>query len=278
MQMQSLLENNSTLIEHIMRVLYEKNQKASVFPQDNVELANASAVMFLLGKVPKTLRNTGEPCLILNKRSEKVKQPGDLCCPGGSIAPRWDYYLSRLLKLPFMPLARWPYWPHWCRQRPQGARLLALFLATGLRESVEEMRLNPFALKFLGLLPSQSLVMFDRVIYPLVVWTNRVHRFYPNWEVQKVIYIPLRDLLNSENYVCYRLQMGRPSNPGQASRINSFPGFRFTHQHETELLWGVTYRITTVFLEYIFGFTPPDISSLPMVNGSLDRDYLTGQH
>lgn len=275
--MQNLFKNNSTLIEHIIQVLYERNTSGPVFPQEGIDLTTASAVMFLLGKLPKTHPNAGEPGLILNKRSVKVKQPGDLCCPGGSIAPRLDYYLSWFLKWPFMPLKRWPYWSHWCRQRPQEAQLLALLFATSLRESLEEMRLNPFGVKLLGLLPPQSLVMFDRVIYPVVAWVNHQHRFYPNWEVEKVIYIPLHDLLNPENYVRYRLQMGGLSNPGQTSLTNDFGGFRFAFQDEPELLWGATYRLTTVFLDYIFGFVPPELTSLPVVNGSLDQDYLTGK-
>ena len=275
--MQNLLKNNSNLIEHIIRVLYEKNTNRPIFPQEGIDLTTASAVMFLLGKLPKTHPNAGAPALILNKRSSKVKQPGDLCCPGGSIAPRLDFYLSWFLKLAFMPLNRWPYWSRWRRQRPQDAQFLALLFATSLREGFEEMRLNPFGVKFLGLLPSQSLVMFDRVIYPLVAWVNHQHRFYPNWEVEKVIYIPLRDLLISENYVRYRLQMGDSSNQTQTSPTNDFGGFRFSFQEESELLWGATYRFTRVFLDYIFGFTPPEITSLPVVNGSLDRYYLTGK-
>jgi hypothetical protein len=275
--MQNLIKDNSTLIEHTIRALYERNGSGPVFPPEGIDLTTASAVMFLLGKLPKPHPNAGEPCLILNKRSVKVKQPGDLCCPGGSIAPRLDFYLSGLLKWPFMPLNRWPYWSQWRRRRPQESELLALLFATGLRESLEEMRLNPFGVKFLGLLPPQSLVMFDRVIYPLVAWVNHQHRFYPNWEVEKVIYIPLRDLLNPENYVRYRLQMGGASNPGQTLPTNDFGGFRFTFQNESELLWGATYRFTTVFLDYIFYFTPPEITSLPVVNGSLGRYYLTGK-
>jgi hypothetical protein len=119
--------------------------------------------------------------------------------------------------------------------------------------------------------------MFDRVIYPLVAWVNHQHLFHPNWEVEKVIYIPLRDLLTPENYVCYRMQMGDSSNPSQNSPTNDFGGFRFTFQDESELLWGATYRFTMIFLDYIFGFTPPEITSLPVVNGSLNRYYHTGK-
>jgi len=31
-----------------------------------------------------------------------------------------------------------------------------------------------------------------------------------------------------------------------------------------------------VFLEIVFGFNPPDIDSLPVVHGTLDENYLTG--
>jgi hypothetical protein len=31
-----------------------------------------------------------------------------------------------------------------------------------------------------------------------------------------------------------------------------------------------------VFLEIIFGFKPPDMDSLSVINGSLREDYLTG--
>ena len=276
--MGNFLKNSTTLIKHMTQVLCERNRKQPVFPQEGIDVSTASAVMFLLGRLPKTHPNWGDPCLILTKRSVKVKQPGDLCCPGGSLAPRLDMYLAKLFGLPLLPLARWPYWSNWLRHKPKEARMLALFFATAARESFEEMRLNPFGLKILGFLPAQSLVMFDRIIYPLVVWTNRQQRFYPNWEVEKVICIPLRDLLNPENYVRYRLQVNDQSNAGNdALPTNDFPCFRHKYRNENELLWGATYRITTIFLDYIFDFTPPAMRTLAVVNGSLDENYLTGK-
>jgi hypothetical protein len=139
------------------------------------------------------------------------------------------------------------------------------------------MRLNPFGLKFLGLLPPQPLVMFERVIYPLVAWVNRQHRFYPNWEVEKVVYLPLRDLLNPENYARCRLHMEPNANSKPARNTRDYPCFPHRSQNQTELLWGATYRITTHFLEYSFGFSPPGMASLPVVDGRLDENYLTGK-
>ena len=138
------------------------------------------------------------------------------------------------------------------------------------------MRLNPFGLTFLGMLPPQSLVMFERVIYPLVGCVNHQNRFYPNWEVEKLVYIPLAELLKPENYARYRLKMGTAANPARALSANDFPCFLHRCKNETEILWGATYQITAAFLEYVFDFQPPDVTSLPVINGSLDENYLTG--
>lgn len=274
--MRHLIDDSSTLIQHIPRALHVRDNRDLFFRTEGFRFATASSVLFLLGVCPDHGRDSKHPCLILNKRSSRVRQPGDLCCPGGSFVPRLDNFLSALIKLPFMPLGRWPYWSHWRRRKPNRARILATLLATAIRESVEEMRLNPFGLTFLGTLPPQSLVMFERVIYPLVGYVNRQRRFYPNWEVEKLVYIPLSELLKPENYARYRLQMGAADNPTQALTVNDFPCFRYRYKRESETLWGATYQITTAFLEYVFNFQPPDISSLPVINGSLDENYLTG--
>jgi hypothetical protein len=56
-----------------------------------------------------------------------------------------------------------------------------------------------------------------------------------------------------------------------------YPCFRFQNNSDIEILWGATFRITTVFMEYVFGFKPPDLETLPVIKGSLDQSYLTGQ-
>jgi hypothetical protein len=271
--MQHLLDDNDALIRHVVRALYMLNDRETFFSPEGINFPTSSSVLFLLGRQP----DTAQPCLILNKRSLSVRQPGDLCCPGGSISPRLDAFYAKLLRLPVSPLTRWPYWPRWCRRNSHAAQLLSIILATGLRESFEEMRLNPLGLKFLGLLPPQSLVMFDRVIYPLVAWVNRQRRFYPNWEVEKIVSIPLSELLKSENYARYRLQKGTVSNPKQALHASDFPCFCHKYKNESEVLWGATYQMTTAFLESIFDFYPPDLTSLPVIHGILDDNYLTGK-
>ncbi|MGD8992788.1 MAG: hypothetical protein PVI00_15135, partial [Desulfobacterales bacterium] len=188
--MDRLLQTPRACRQHIIVRLNETNSLKPLFDLDNVDWRSVSAVLFLLGRYPGKGRYAGQPCLILNKRSTKVRQPGDLCCPGGRISPRLDAGLAALLRLPMSPLVRWRYWQRWRQKRPQQAEWMRLLLATGLRESLEEMRLSPFGLKFLGPMAAQSLIMFNRIIYPMAVWVSGQRRFYPNWEVEKIVCIP----------------------------------------------------------------------------------------
>ena len=267
-----LLKKPDALRQHIIRRLDAHNSHQMIFHLTKVDWQSVSAVLFLLGRYSAKDRFHGQPCLILNKRSAKVRQPGDLCCPGGRVGPRLDAALAAILRLPLSPLTRWPHWQRWRWEHPRQAGWLRLLLATGVRESLEEMRLNPFGLTFLGPLAAQPLVMFKRVIYPMVVWVSKQKRFYPNWEVEKIICIPLRNLFDPANYARYRLRI---QNPSAGDTLNTFPCFRYEKAGETEILWGATYRITIGFLNRVFDFEPPDMHSLPEIQGRLGRSYLS---
>lgn len=237
----------------------------------NGDLSLNSAVLFLLGK-----GDNGKPFLLLNKRSQRVRQPGDLCCPGGGISPSIDRLLARWLNLPITPLSRWPHEPWWRRYRKNDFPKLALLLAAALREGFEEMRLNPFRVKFLGPMPAQHLVMFKRAIYPMVGWVNNQRRFYPNWEVEEIVYIPVAAFFDNGNYARYRISFktGNPHAPDLPYR--DMPCFIHRHHGHDELLWGATYRITERFLKTIFDYVPPSMESLPVVHRRLGRRYLQG--
>ena len=223
--------------------------------------------MFVLG----TYRNT--TCLILNKRSESVRQPGDLCCPGGGISSRTDRFFSNMLRLPGSPLTRWPHWRHWRDKKKSESKPLTILLAGALRESFEEMRMNPAGVSFLGPLPPQQLAMFKRNIYPMVCWVPRQKRFFPNREVEKLIYIPLRKLLDPCNYALCRMRSRVPRKAWNGSTEKDFPCY--IHD-DTDLLWGATFRITMAFLDIRFGFGHPDPENLPVVHAALGKNYLTG--
>ncbi|MBW1821482.1 MAG: hypothetical protein JRI92_06915 [Deltaproteobacteria bacterium] len=140
--------DTSAFIQQIIDALHGNNHDDRIFSGNIKNSSSASAVLFLLGFMGEESPFPSEPCLILNKRSLKVKQAGDLCCPGGSISSRLDSFLAKLLYLPGSSLSNWPYWHRWRKEQNRQARRLALLFATSLREGFEEMRLNPFGVKF----------------------------------------------------------------------------------------------------------------------------------
>jgi hypothetical protein len=271
----SILENPSLFRQKIQHALSTQQIRYESLPGNPHNTSKPSSVLFLMGDHCGE-GNPDGPCLILTKRSEKVRQPGDLCCPGGGVSLRRDALLAHLLNIPGSPMARWPYWQRFRHQFPREASGLGLFFAAGLRECYEEMRINPLRVTFLGPLPTQELAMFHRQIYPMACWIDGQKRFSPNWEVEKPIHIPLKDLLNPNKYVRYRLRSETPRPQWDDAVVRDFPCF----QHETcdgvEHLWGATFRITITFLELVFGFSPPDIDTLPVVHGLLNRNYLAG--
>ena len=273
-----ILNDVEGLSKYVEHKLQEHAGEAPVFTDDILYSPRASAVLFLLGRrCPRDHGDDTGPFLILNKRSAKVKQPGDLCCPGGSIVPRLDVTLARLLRLRGSPLARWAGWSEWRKRRSQEAFSLSLLLATGLRESFEEMRLNPLGVRFLGFLPPARLVMFQRVIYPMVCWISGQVRFFPNWEVEKVVAVSLSSLLEATNYARCVMNIAVSNDNRHTQDIKEFPCFLHSRDGQTERLWGATFRITMSFLDLVFGFTPPAVENLQAVKGTLGRHYLTGR-
>jgi len=267
------LDDTAKLIRHICTELFEFSLKSRIFSDNIPNTLKASSVMLVLGAYRIEAGRSSETCLILNKRSERVRQPGDLCCPGGSISSRLDVFLSNMLRFPGSPLTRWPHWRHWRDKKNPESKSLAILLAGALRESFEEMRMNPVGVSFLGPLPPQQLAMFQRIIYPMVCWVPRQKRFFPNWEVEKLVYIPLRKLLNPNNYALCRMRSDVPRKAWNGSTKKDFPCF--IHD-DSDPLWGATFRIAMTFLDIVFGFRHPDPENLPIVHSTLGKNYLTG--
>ena len=272
-----LLNDADALQTHIQTVTGKLLLKEPVYPEHMDGIRNASAVMFLLGLMPVGSSRVLEPSLILNKRSQAVNQAGDLCCPGGGISPGIDTLLAKIMALPGLPRWRWPFWQALRSRRSAEAGILRILFFTSLRECFEEMRLNPFGVRFLGSLPTQRLVMFGRVIYPMVGWVSKQQHFRLNWEVEKIVSIPLRKLLDPGNYVQYRLEMRDPNAENGGQQVYDAPSFLHKNGLESEVLWGATCRITLNFLELMFGFTLPAGGSLPVLKGIMDETYLNAK-
>lgn len=270
----AFIDNPGLLQSHILRVLGKHCEGNALFQMDDCRGVASSSVMLLLGRQAVQDGEAPEVCIILNKRSSKVPQPGDLCCPGGTVEKSLDPYLAKLLWLPGSPLSRWPHWERYRLEQPQHARLMSLLLAAGLRESWEEMRLNPFFTRFLGPLPAQCLLLFQRIIHPMVGWVSYQKKFIPSWEVEKVVTIPLRSLLNPFQYARYRLYVPASLEKEIHWDAKDFPCFLYPYQGRTEILWGVTFRIVEYFLEQLFGFNMPPLKRLPLVPAVLDENYM----
>jgi 8-oxo-dGTP pyrophosphatase MutT (NUDIX family) len=260
--------STASFLRFVQDRLHCQPQEAFAF-NENGDLRKISAVLFLLGP-----GIDGKPVLILNKRSRHVRQPGDLCCPGGGVQPSLDPFLARWLRLPAPPLSRWSKGFGWRRYREKDWSKLALLLAAALREGFEEMRLNPLGVRFLGPMAAERLVMFHRTIYPLVGWVPRQRLFFPNWEVEKIVRIPLASLLDDAEYACCRISFQDTLNGGSEIPDRDMPCFVHRANGQRELLWGATYRLTERFLATVFGYRPPAVEALPVVPMRLDHRYL----
>jgi hypothetical protein len=262
-----LLHDPDALAAHVTDVLLDQTRRADEQPPGDAGLVS-SAVLFLLQDPPQCAPEEG-PRLVLNERSRNVPQPGDLCCPGGGM-DRWDPWLARGVDAPGMILRRWPYRP---LLSPPARQALARLIATALREGFEEMRLLPRGVSFLGLLPSQRLRLLRRAIRPVVARLERPQHFRPNWEVAAIVSIPLRHLLDPSRYARYRVRFASEHVVSERLRED----FLCYRVREGQVLWGATLRITTLFLERVFGFSVPPVQGLPLVEATLDATYLTGQ-
>jgi hypothetical protein len=232
-----------------------------------------SAVLFLLTQQRLAPGRKPELCLLLTKRSQQVMQPGDLCCPGGGIG-LGDKIVSGFMPLPLAPRRKWLRWLRWRVKRGPVARRMMQVWTAGLRESWEEMRLNPLSVSLLGPLPVQQLLLFRRLIFPLAAWVPACPHLRPNGEVARIVSVPLRCLLDAGNYGRYRLMFRSGQAPIGGG--NEFPCFIHHGRQGTEILWGATFRITMDFMRIVFDFDAPATEALPVVQGRRDAAYLNG--
>ncbi len=252
--MESLLENPHLLIDHI-RIKLFKQAGNKFFLDHGGKKETDAAVLFLMGMHCRVPDEPPEPCLIFTQRSRNVPQPGDLCFPGGGVSPYLDHLLAGFLKLPGFPLFRSPSLNGSHSRVTTAPRGMKRLLATCLRESFEEMRLNPFRTVFLGPMAPEPFPLFNRTIYPMVAWTLGQKRFVLNREVERLVYIPLRHFLDRTAY--HRFRAPAP--------VSDQPCITYRNGYTRDLLWGITYRIVMHFLDIVFNFRPPEMSRLPIV-------------
>ncbi len=198
--------------------------------------------------------------LILNKRSNIVNHPGELCCPGGKVSPLIDLLISKILKLPCTPLSSWSSLKQLSHSNNEK---ISLLFSTALRENFEEMKLNPFGIKMIGILPAQHVSVTDINIQPFVCWITKQKKFFANKEVNKIVKIPLSSLFMENNYTTYKIEKSTITLDTSRIKAKKNPCFIHYENGAKEILWGATYRITTTFLKIVFDYSKFTTDNIP---------------
>jgi 8-oxo-dGTP pyrophosphatase MutT (NUDIX family) len=210
----------------------------------------------------------------LIKRSSLVPQPGDLSLPGGMLHPVLDRLLRPILIHGPFPILRGKARAYARQQQAPAFRFITLFLTNALRESWEEIRLSPASVLFLGPLPTYSLTIFRRTIFPLVGFVINPGPPRPNREVEKIVEIPLSSFFREDLFGCYRID----ASDSTGHRSLQYPCMIHRDSDGTEeVLWGATFHIIISFLEIVMDYRLPEWRNGPFIAKSLRSDYLTGR-
>jgi 8-oxo-dGTP pyrophosphatase MutT (NUDIX family) len=237
----------------------------------------AGAGVLMILQFPPRDRGQEDAFVLLNKRSEKVRQAGDLCFPGGRPSSVLDPLLRRLLEVGVFPLSRGEAFCLAKKRRERSLfRIISFYLTVGIREAWEEMRLNPFSIDFLGPLPSYRLEMFQRVLFPVVAEIRSPFQFKPNWEVERIFTIPLATFFDEQNYALYSIKVEGELQKKIGEDIWEFPCLVLNSEGKREILWGATFNVIISFLKAVFDFEPPQPTPDRRVWGELFSNYLYG--
>jgi len=231
-----------------------------------------AAVVLLLNF--KNICGKSEYVFQLIKRSDMVSQGGDISCPGGMLQPSRDNFLNFFVKTGILPAMRGRKASLIQSGDKETAALIHLFLTNALREAWEEIGLNPFNIKFLGALPSYSLTLFARTIFPFVCFTPKSFKYKLSSEVEKVLEIPLSFFFDSANYAMLDIKtsLGKDTEPLQYQ----MPCLIISDGRGGEdILWGATFNIIHNFLRIISDGTLPSTYSSRTLNKVLTIKYIS---
>jgi 8-oxo-dGTP pyrophosphatase MutT (NUDIX family) len=276
--------------DHLLRLIVERLGRCSIDFTEKMnfirasrrdrEVHSAAGVLLLLhytGDAPAPSGKKSEFIFQLIKRSSKVAQPGDLSCPGGLLHSFWDPLLAPLISRKIIPILRADALKYAMLRNNETFRMINLFLTNAVRESWEETGLSPWNILFLGPLPSYSLLLFRRTIFPLVGFVKRKWHFSPSSEVEGIVEIPLMSFFDESNYGLYNVETSKELKTHR-EHTREFPCL-ITHDNQgnEEILWGATFYIIMNFLKIILNLDIPDLHSKRVINRTLGPEYLTGK-
>ncbi len=223
---------------------------------------------------PSDAQSEGQFVFQLIKRSSRVSQPGDLSCPGGMLHPILDRLLRPLLLQSYFPIIR-SHARTYTSQRERALRkIIALFLATALRESWEEIGLSPLRVRFLGPIPTYSLTFFKRTIFPLAGFVEESGSLHLNREVEKIVEIPLASFYREDLIGCHTFSIPEPTDSGIPKSFQSPCLIHCNPDGGKEILWGATFHILIQFLWIVMDYRLPDWRKGRIVQRTLRPDYL----
>ncbi len=218
----------------------------------------------------------GEYVFLLNKRSPKVQQAGDLCAPGGGIHPLTDWILQKILWLGFPPWKKGEGIEEAKKKGREAFWKILFFYGNALRESWEEIRLAPFNVELLGVLPAYRLQSRRWILFPLVGRIKRPWSPRLSWEVERIISIPLSAFYQSENYALYSLRVTERQRETGIPDPWEFPCLVYRSDGREEILWGATFHIIRSFLEVIVPCPLPFPDGQRIIQKSLPANYFSG--
>ncbi|HOT91896.1 MAG TPA: CoA pyrophosphatase [Anaerolineae bacterium] len=111
---------------------------------------------------------------------------------------------------------------------------------TALRETQEELGLDPAEVRILGPLTWIYIASSRNMVYPFVGWIPRPPKLFPNvQEVAEVLAVPLRTLLDPSTVDCCVREVN--------GQTKSFPSYHIGAYH----IWGATAMMTSELLEIV---------------------------
>jgi 8-oxo-dGTP pyrophosphatase MutT (NUDIX family) len=213
---------------------------------------------------------------VLNKRSTRVQQGGDLCSPGGGIHPFRDALFQKLLLWGLLPFGRGPGIEQAKKKGTEVYKQIVLFLGNALRESWEEIRLSPFNVEFLGALPAYRLRSRRWIMFPLVGRVKQAWKPKLSWEVEKIVTIPLEEFFLPKNYAIYSLAVPEKLIARGLPNLWEFPCFVHEEAGKEEILWGATFKVIQSFFKLVFDYTLPSPDGPRVIRRPLVANYFSG--
>lgn len=244
--------------------------------QKTVSPRQAAGVLLplLFDRSPSNVQSEGQFVFRLIKRSSRVSQPGDLSCPGGMIHPILDRLLRPLLLHGPFSIIRDPARAYASKREPVIQRIQALFLVNALREAWEEIGLSPHRVHYLGPIPTYSLTLFRRTIFPLVGFVEKPGSLRLNREVEKIVEIPLASFYREDLIGCHTFSIPESTDSSIQKSFQSPCLIHCDNDGDEEILWGATFHIIIQFLRIVMDYRLPEWRKGRIVQRTLRPHYM----